>query len=74
MDKFTSTYCDILPKFILAPFLIGYYSYEAFTKAGWQGPAACFGFFVVGAVMNRLLMGPVIKYVIKQEKFEGNFR
>lgn len=32
VDKFTSIYGEILPKFILAPFVIGYYSYQAFTK------------------------------------------
>lgn len=31
VDKFTNTYCEMLPKIIMAPFVIAYYSYKAYV-------------------------------------------
>jgi len=32
IDKFCSTYCEILPRIIVSPFVIGYYCYQGFER------------------------------------------
>ena len=44
------------------------------SSTGWQGPIGCFLFFLIGTVINKLLMGPVVSLVAAQEKCEGDFR
>lgn len=43
-------------------------------STGWMGPVSIFGYFVVGSLVNKLLMGPVISRLVEQEKLEGDFR
>ncbi|CAG7733533.1 unnamed protein product [Allacma fusca] len=74
VDKLTSTYCEILPRIIVSPVVLSYYTYKGFVSTGWQGPVGCFAFFLLGTVFNKLLMGPIVGYVAAQEKCEGDFR
>ncbi|ODM99099.1 ATP-binding cassette sub-family D member 4 [Orchesella cincta] len=74
IDKFCSTYCEVLPRLIVSPFTIGYYCYQGYLRSGWQGPVGCFGFFLASTCFNKFLMTPIVRYVVKQEKCEGDFR
>lgn len=74
IDKFCTTYCEVLPKLIVSPFTIGYYCYQGYQRSGWQGPVGCFGFFLLATSVNRILMSPIVNYVVKQERREGDFR
>ncbi|OXA62639.1 ATP-binding cassette sub-family D member 4 [Folsomia candida] len=74
IDKFCTTYCEILPKLIISPFVISYYCYQAYDRSGWQGPLGCFCFFFVSTIVNKIIMTPIVQYVVKQEQCEGNFR
>ncbi len=74
VNLFCSTYGSILVDLLLAPFTISYYSYQAYSRAGWPGPTAMFGLFLVSAVVNKLLMSPVVAATVEQEKREGDFR
>ncbi|XP_053331604.1 lysosomal cobalamin transporter ABCD4 [Spea bombifrons] len=61
-------------KILITPFTLGYYSYQCALSTGWVGPVSVFGYFVVGSVLNKVLMSPVIPKLVQQEKLEGDFR
>lgn len=43
-------------------------------STGWIGPVSIFGYFVVGTIANKILMGPIVSTLFEQEKLEGDFR
>ncbi|KAG8448932.1 hypothetical protein GDO86_015847 [Hymenochirus boettgeri] len=59
---------------LTTPFTLVYYSYQCAVNTGWMGPVSIFGYFVIGSLLNKVLMGPVIPRLVQQEKLEGNFR
>ncbi|VDM76481.1 unnamed protein product [Strongylus vulgaris] len=64
----------ITPSLLIAPFVIGYYTYKTWQTAGGFGVGIIYAFFVIGAVLNRILISPVTKWAAKVEKAEGDFR
>lgn len=74
VDKMSEQLSEILPDLIMAPFVILFYSYQSFMNAGLYGPLGCFLFFLVGTIINKILMSPIVNLVYLQEKFEGIFR
>lgn len=74
VDKLCLTLAAITAKVIISPFQIGYYTYKTFVVTGWGGMVAIYGMFIAGTIVNKLLMSPIVKFVVKQEKCEGNFR
>ncbi|KAL4618121.1 ATP-binding cassette sub-family D member 4 isoform X1 [Arapaima gigas] len=61
-------------RLILSPFTLAYYTYQCFHSTGWVGPVGIFGYFVIGTVVNKMLMGPIVSTLFEQEKLEGDFR
>uniref|UniRef100_A0A8C7YV29 Nuclear receptor coactivator 7 n=1 Tax=Oryzias sinensis TaxID=183150 RepID=A0A8C7YV29_9TELE len=61
-------------RLIVSPFTLSYYTYQCFHSTGWIGPASIFGYFLVGTVTNKILMGPIVSTLFEQEKLEGDFR
>lgn len=74
VDKLCSSLATITTKVIIAPFQIGYYTYKTYVGTGWLGPVSIYAFFFVGTIVNRIVMSPIVKFVMKQEKCEGDFR
>ena len=74
----TSELCDALGSAARlaagAPFRVGYYSWIAWQYLGWHGTAAAFAFFWIFAAVQRLVVVPLARCVVSQEKMEGNFR
>ncbi|XP_009210218.1 ATP-binding cassette sub-family D member 4 isoform X4 [Papio anubis] len=44
------------------------------NPTGWLGPVSIFGYFILGTVVNKTLMGPIVTKLVHQEKLEGDFR
>ncbi|KAG7265271.1 hypothetical protein CRUP_020517 [Coryphaenoides rupestris] len=61
-------------RLIVSPFILAYYTYQCFHSTGWIGPVSIFGYFVVGTISNKILMGPIVHTLFEQEKLEGDFR
>lgn len=74
IDRFCRMFRKIISKLCIAPFTVGYYSYRCYDGNGLIGPLSIFGYFVVFAIINKLIMSAIIPLVVKQEKMEGNFR
>ena len=74
VDKFCQQLSEISPKLLISPLTIGYYSYQCFNNTGYFGPLTIYGYFIVGSVINRIIMSPIVGLVVKQERNEGDFR
>ncbi|CAH1792366.1 unnamed protein product [Owenia fusiformis] len=74
VDKLCNNLSQIISRLLITPFTIAYYTYQAWTGTGYIGPVSVLAFFIVFTVINKFLLGPVIHYVVKQEKNEGDFR
>ncbi|MBN3298720.1 ABCD4 protein, partial [Amia calva] len=61
-------------RLIVSPFTLSYYTYQCFYSTGWMGPVSIFGYFVIGTIVNKVLMGPIVSTLVEQEKLEGDFR
>ncbi|XP_070179767.1 lysosomal cobalamin transporter ABCD4-like isoform X2 [Littorina saxatilis] len=74
VDKMTDTFSKVFVPIIISPFKIGYYMYQASIATGYIGPVSVLCFFMVFSLINKFLMTPVVHYVYKQERREGDFR
>jgi len=74
ISTFCSSYGAILVDAALAPFTLCYYSYSAYSRAGWLGPTAAILFFFLSTVVNKTLMSPIVALKVEEERREGDFR
>ena len=74
VDKFCSQLSDISSKLLISPLTIIYYSYKCFKNTSYYGPVCIYVYFVIGSIINRMIMSPIVGLVVKQEKTEGDFR
>ncbi|XP_063146168.1 lysosomal cobalamin transporter ABCD4 isoform X4 [Candoia aspera] len=50
------------------------FQYSQFSSTGWMGPLSIFGYFIIGTIVNKFLMSPIVSKLVHQEKLEGDFR
>ncbi|XP_067389504.1 lysosomal cobalamin transporter ABCD4 isoform X2 [Emydura macquarii macquarii] len=74
VERFCRQLSLMASKLIISPFTLGYYTYQCFHSTGWLGPVSIFGYFVIGTVVNKVLMSPIVSKLVQQEKLEGDFR
>ncbi|XP_025056957.1 ATP-binding cassette sub-family D member 4 isoform X8 [Alligator sinensis] len=74
VERFCRQLSSMASKLIISPFTLAYYTYQCFHSTGWLGPVSIFGYFVIGTVVNKMLMSPIVSKLVQQEKLEGDFR
>ncbi|XP_072480115.1 lysosomal cobalamin transporter ABCD4 isoform X3 [Notamacropus eugenii] len=74
VERFCRQLSTMASKLIISPFTITYYTYQCFRSTSWLGPVSIFGYFVLGTIVNKVLMGPIVSKLVQQEKLEGDFR
>ncbi|XP_046704360.1 ATP-binding cassette sub-family D member 4 isoform X4 [Silurus meridionalis] len=74
VERLCKQLSSMASRLVISPFTISYYSYQCFEITGWIGLVSILGFFLVGTVVNKLLIGPIVSTLVEQEKLEGNFR
>ena len=71
---FTKEWSTLMAKWVVLPFTMAYYSYQCFVSTTWLGPVIIYVYFIVGTIVNRTIMAPIIRLNVEQEIWEGNFR
>ncbi|NWX17971.1 ABCD4 protein, partial [Aegotheles bennettii] len=74
VERFCRQLSSMASKLIVSPFTLVYYTYQCFHSTGWLGPVSIFGYFVIGTIVNKVLMSPIVAKLVQQEKLEGDFR
>ncbi|XP_059817958.1 ATP-binding cassette sub-family D member 4 isoform X2 [Hypanus sabinus] len=74
VERFCRGMGTMATNLIISPFTLSYYTYQCFYSTGWLGPVTIFSYFLIGSVVNKALMGPIIPTLVQQEKLEGDFR
>ena len=74
VDKLCLTSSKIIAKLLISPLVIIYYSIKCFKVTGITGPLIIYGYFLVGACVNKILMSFIVNLIYKKEKQEGDFR
>ncbi|KAJ8651536.1 hypothetical protein O0I10_012900 [Lichtheimia ornata] len=74
VDKFAESLRKIVEDLIIAPILVIYYTWKCWSISGAMGPIMIYGYFIVGSVLSRVLIKPIVNTVFYKELAEGNFR
>ncbi|XP_058844016.1 lysosomal cobalamin transporter ABCD4-like isoform X1 [Acipenser ruthenus] len=73
-ERFCKQMSTMASKLLISPFTLVYYTYQCFHSTGWKGPVSIFIYFIIGTVVNKVFMGPIVSTLVEQEKLEGDFR
>ncbi|XP_048393137.1 ATP-binding cassette sub-family D member 4 isoform X2 [Stegostoma tigrinum] len=74
VERFCQGMKKMASNLIISPFTLAYYTYQCFSSTGWLGPISIFIYFLIGSVINKILMEPIVSTLVQQEKLEGDFR
>lgn len=74
VDNLTTTLAQIVSDVLTGPMTIGYYTWLTWVSIGWYAPAIVFGYFFVSYIISKIIMGPIVNRVFRQERLEGDFR
>ncbi|RKP05984.1 ABC transporter transmembrane region 2-domain-containing protein [Thamnocephalis sphaerospora] len=73
-DKFANITRLVFQAIIISPALIIYYIVETWKIVGYIGPVLSLAYFILFAVLSRLVMSPAVKAIFLRERHEGIFR
>lgn len=73
-ENFVDMTCKFVESLFTGPITVFYYTVTVFLNIGWQGPLCCYAFFIIGSIINKLIISPIANLWFIQEKYEGNFR
>jgi len=72
--RFCGTFRALLLVLIISPFTVAYYTFLCYQSLGYLGPVCIYTYFIVGAIIDRLILTPIVGVVVKLERLEGDFR
>ncbi|KAG2392541.1 hypothetical protein C9374_011266 [Naegleria lovaniensis] len=73
-ENFIDMTCKFVESLFTGPITVFYYTVTVYLNLGWQGPLCCYAFFIIGSILNKLIISPIANLWFIQEKYEGNFR
>lgn len=73
-SSLTTAYSGLVPDLLVVPPTTVFYLYQAWARAGWLGPTAMAAYFLVSTVINKVLMGPVVRLTASLQQREGDLR
>ncbi|VDK21713.1 unnamed protein product, partial [Anisakis simplex] len=65
---------NILPSTLIGPLVIGWYTWKTWESSGYLGVGIIYGYFLLGTVVNKVLLSPIAKWSARVERSEGDFR
>ncbi|OAD65219.1 hypothetical protein PHYBLDRAFT_189609 [Phycomyces blakesleeanus NRRL 1555(-)] len=74
IDKLSESLREIVSTLIIAPLLVAYYTWKCWDVSGFIGPAMIYVYFILGTIISRRLIKPIVNSVFYKELHEGNFR
>ncbi|KAL1921730.1 uncharacterized protein VTP21DRAFT_10372 [Calcarisporiella thermophila] len=74
IDKFAECIGKISEELSVTPLLIIYYTYKCWAVGGIFGPLFIYLYFIIGSIVSKLLIAPVVPCVFAKELQEGGFR
>ncbi|VDK24321.1 unnamed protein product [Anisakis simplex] len=66
--------CNVLPNILIGPFIVAWYTYKTAQTAGGMGVGIIYAYFVLGTIVNKILISPMVRWNGRVEKAEGDFR
>ncbi|KAI9305110.1 ATP-binding cassette sub-family D member 4-like protein [Cunninghamella echinulata] len=74
IEKFAETMNLILENLIICPLLVILYTWQCWAVAGFLGPLLIYLYFILGSILSRRFIQPIVTAVFYKELQEGNFR
>eukprot|EP01119_Soliformovum_irregulare_P001270 TRINITY_DN109_c0_g2_i1.p1 TRINITY_DN109_c0_g2~~TRINITY_DN109_c0_g2_i1.p1 ORF type:complete len:597 (-),score=178.71 TRINITY_DN109_c0_g2_i1:125-1915(-) len=74
VDNFSTSLAQVISSFITAPSIVVWYTWKTWKTIGWYAPLIVGGYFVIGYIITKFIMSPIVRLVFQQEKLEGDFR
>ncbi|KCV70069.1 hypothetical protein H696_03532 [Fonticula alba] len=74
VQQFCEQTGEVLSKVVIWPVLVGYYTYQSAVITGYYGLLLIFLFFLISAVVNKVIAGILVPMFYEQERREGDFR
>uniref|UniRef100_A0AC35UEK5 ABC transporter domain-containing protein n=1 Tax=Rhabditophanes sp. KR3021 TaxID=114890 RepID=A0AC35UEK5_9BILA len=64
----------ILPSVLICPFVVAWYTRETLQTSGIYGVLTIYAYFLIGTLINKILISPLSKWSARIERCEGNYR
>ncbi|XP_072021661.1 lysosomal cobalamin transporter ABCD4-like [Amphiura filiformis] len=74
VERLCNQFSQIISLFLISPFTVAFYTYNCYVNSGWIGPVSIYLFFIIGTVINKFVMSPVVNLTFCQQRKEGAFR
>ncbi|KAL9650171.1 hypothetical protein ABK040_011340 [Willaertia magna] len=74
IEDFISSTIKFIESLFTGPITVVYYTVTVSLAMGWEGPVFCYLFFIVGSIINKLIISPISNLWFTQERYEGDYR
>ncbi|KAI8367703.1 ATP-binding cassette sub-family D member 4-like protein [Radiomyces spectabilis] len=74
IERFSDTLRKIVEQLIIMPLLLISYTWQCWKVSGFMGPLFIYAYFILGSVISRRFIKPIVNAVFYKEAQEGYFR